>query len=59
MSKLITATAVLQLVEKGLITLDEDVRGKVPSLAKMPILKGFDDSGAPLLEENASLITLR
>jgi CubicO group peptidase (beta-lactamase class C family) len=59
MTKLITATCVLQLVEKGLITLDEDVRPMVPDLAKLQLLKGFDVSGKPILEENTKPITLR
>ncbi|KAB5585231.1 beta-lactamase/transpeptidase-like protein [Coniochaeta sp. 2T2.1] len=58
LSKLISATAVLQLVEKGLITLDEDVRPIVPALAKLQLLKGFEGD-KPILAENTQPITLR
>lgn len=59
MTKIITATAIMQLVEKGLIKLDEDVRPLVPELAKMQILRGFDEDGKPILEDNVKPITLR
>jgi CubicO group peptidase (beta-lactamase class C family) len=59
MSKLITSTCLLQLVEKGLITLDEDLRPRVPQLAQMEILRGFDQAGKPILEPNTQPMTLR
>lgn len=59
MTKIITATAIMQLVEKGLIKLDDDVRPLVPELAKMQILRGFDEDGKPILEDNVKPITLR
>ncbi|ORY62391.1 beta-lactamase/transpeptidase-like protein [Pseudomassariella vexata] len=59
MTKLITATCVLQLVERGLVGIDEDVRPKVPQLAAMQILRGFDDHDQPILEDNTKPITVR
>lgn len=59
MTKLITATSVLQIVEKGVVTLDQDVRQIVPDLAKLQLLQGFDDSGKAILAENTKPITLR
>ncbi|KAH8649912.1 beta-lactamase/transpeptidase-like protein [Xylariales sp. PMI_506] len=46
MTKLATAACMLQLVEKGLITLDEDLRPKVPELGSFQILRGFTDTTA-------------
>jgi CubicO group peptidase (beta-lactamase class C family) len=59
MTKLITATCLLQLVERGLVGLDEDLRPKVPQLAEMQILRGFDPADRPILEDNTTPITLR
>lgn len=59
LSKLPTAICALQLVEKGLIGLDDDVRHIVPRLATISILEGFDDDGTPILKTNTKPITLR
>ncbi|ETS79418.1 hypothetical protein PFICI_09271 [Pestalotiopsis fici W106-1] len=64
MTKLLTTIAALQLVERGLVTLDEDVAASLPSLASQRILKGYDDydesnGGRPLLEPRRNPITLR
>lgn len=59
MTKLLTATCLLQLVEQGVVGLDEDLRPKVPQLADMQILRGFDSTDKPVLEDNISPITLR
>jgi len=56
-TKLVTATALTQLVEKGALSLDEDVRPHLPSVASMQILKGFNDDGKPILEDNTKPIT--
>lgn len=58
-SKLLTSIAALQIVEKGLIGLDEDVCPHLPELAKQPILQGFDDEDKPKLKERKNAITLR
>ncbi|RSL43915.1 hypothetical protein CEP51_016299 [Fusarium floridanum] len=59
MTKIITITCFMQLIERGEIGLDEDVRPRVPELAKMQILCGFDDNDKPILEDNTKLITFR
>jgi CubicO group peptidase (beta-lactamase class C family) len=57
-TKIITATALMQLVERGLVGLDDDVRPHVSQLAEMQVLKGFDGD-KPILENNTKPITLR
>ncbi|KAJ0159880.1 Acyltransferase LovD [Colletotrichum tanaceti] len=59
MTKLVTSTAVMQLVERGLVGLDDDMRTVVPQLARMQILRGFDGDEQPILEDNTTPITLR
>jgi CubicO group peptidase (beta-lactamase class C family) len=49
----------MQLVERGEIGLDDDVRPRIPELAKMQILRGFDENDKPILEDNTKSITLR
>ena len=43
MTKLMTSVAVMQLVERGLVGLDDDVRDLVPELKNIRILQGFED----------------
>ncbi|KAF3761153.1 beta-lactamase/transpeptidase-like protein [Cryphonectria parasitica EP155] len=59
MTKLASAICILQTVERGLVTLDEDVRPRLPFLQEVQILRGFDKAGNPNLEANPSPITLR
>ncbi|KAH8674334.1 beta-lactamase [Xylariales sp. PMI_506] len=59
MTKVITATCLLQLVESGQVTLDEDVRLLVPELAQFKLLKGIDEAGAPIVQDNDKPVTLR
>ncbi|KAK3313120.1 beta-lactamase [Apodospora peruviana] len=60
MTKIFTVTCLMQLVERGLINLDDDdLRKLVPELAQMQILKGFTDDEHPILEDNDKPITLR
>jgi CubicO group peptidase (beta-lactamase class C family) len=58
MTKLLTATSLLQLVSANKITLDEDLRPRLPRLAQLQILTGFDGD-KPLLQDNTHPITLR
>ncbi|KAI1293159.1 beta-lactamase/transpeptidase-like protein [Xylaria venustula] len=46
-------------VEKGLVTLDQNVRDIVPELTDLDVLEGFDDDGAPRLRKCTSPISLR
>ncbi|KAM5342012.1 hypothetical protein ACJ41O_015043 [Fusarium nematophilum] len=59
MTKIITATSVMQVVDKGLIGLDDDVRPLVSELAGAQILRGFNERDQPILEPNSDAITLR
>lgn len=59
-SKLITSIAALQCVERGQVSLDEDVVLILHELKDIPILKGFaKPSGEPILVKSSKTITLR
>ncbi|KAJ5017298.1 hypothetical protein K4K57_009053 [Colletotrichum sp. SAR 10_99] len=59
-TKLLTSIAALQLVERGILALDDsDVSHHVPALAQKPILTGFSPSGAPIEVPRQQPITLR
>ena len=58
-TKLLTSIAALQIVEKGLFGLDDDVASQLPELAEQPIIKGFDDNDKPILEKRKNPITFR
>ncbi|KAJ4422549.1 hypothetical protein N0V82_002777 [Gnomoniopsis sp. IMI 355080] len=59
MTKLASTISVLQIVEKGLVSFDEDLRPKIPFLAQVEIIKGFDNARRkPILEPNTRPITL-
>ena len=59
LTKLSTAVATLIAVDKGLVTLDQNVRAIVPELADLDVLEGFDDDGKPLLRKCTAPISLR
>lgn len=59
LTKIVTTTCLMQLVERGTLNLDDDVRPLIPELAAMQILRGFDADGRPNLEDNVVPITLR
>lgn len=48
MTKLVTAVAITQLVERGVLSLDEDVRKRVPELANIQILKDMKEGSLHL-----------
>ncbi|KZP22310.1 beta-lactamase [Athelia psychrophila] len=60
-TKLMTAVAAMQCVEKGLFSLDspDDVARLLPEYAAPEILTGFDDQGKPILAPAKNRITLR
>lgn len=58
-TKLLTTISALQCVEKGQMTLDEDVTRLVPELKDVDIITGFDQSGKPTLVKAKNKITLR
>ncbi len=59
MTKAITATAAMQLVEKGELELDAPASKVIPYLGEVPVLDGFDDGGQPILRPAKTAITLR
>jgi methyl acetate hydrolase len=59
MTKAITATAALQLVEQEKLSLDEPVSRHLPELATVQVLAGFDSAGKPMLRAPATPITLK
>ena len=59
MTKAVTATAAMQLVEQGRLSLDEPAGEIVPELAAPQVLEGFDAGGTPLLRPARGTITLR
>ncbi len=60
MTKAITSTAAMQLVERGKVTLDEPAAKHLPQLSKLDVLAGFDkNSGKPILRPASKPVTLR
>jgi len=59
MTKAITATAAMQLVERGKLSLDRPAHDVVPELAKARVLEGFDGAGQPRLRAPKGPITLK
>jgi len=59
MTKAITATAAMQLVERGQLHLDAPATDVVPELARAHVLTGFDASGTPQLRAPKRAITLK
>ena len=59
MTKAITGTAVMQLVEQGTLELDHPAGELVPHLGEVEVLGGFDRSGQPITRPPKRPITLR
>jgi len=60
MTKAITSVAVMQLVDRGFVMLDDPAEYHVPALGNARVLTGFDaDTGAPRLREPTSPVTVR
>jgi methyl acetate hydrolase len=59
MTKAITATACMQLVEQGKLQLDQEMGKLLPQLESPKVLVGFDANGAPQLRPTKRAITLR
>ncbi|KAF5332035.1 hypothetical protein D9758_014589 [Tetrapyrgos nigripes] len=58
-TKLMTSIAALQLVEKGLVDLDEDITRVLHEWKDAKILTGFDDDGKPITRLARNKMTLR
>lgn len=59
MTKAITTTAAMQLVEQGRLALDSPAQEIVPDLAHVQVLEGFDAAGTPRLRAPKRPPTLR
>lgn len=59
MTKAVTSVAAMQLVERGLLSLDEPIDPVLPQLARPDLLTGFDPDGKPILQPASKPITLR
>ncbi|KAG2026129.1 hypothetical protein GB937_002277 [Aspergillus fischeri] len=59
LTKIVTAVAVTIVVERGLISLDDDVGKVVPELAAPEVLYGFDEDGKPIINRTQKKLTLR
>ncbi|KAI1430921.1 beta-lactamase/transpeptidase-like protein [Xylaria sp. CBS 124048] len=58
-TKVVTAVAVLQCCERGLLRLDEPIYDILPEFKDIAVLKGFNEDGSPCLEKHTKTITLR
>ncbi|THV08209.1 beta-lactamase [Dendrothele bispora CBS 962.96] len=58
-TKLVTTVAALQLVERGLVDLDEDITRVLHEWKEPKILVGFDEAGQPITRVAKNKITLR
>ena len=59
MTKAITATACMQLIEQGRLRLDQKAGDILPQLASPKVLEGFDADGKPRLRPTKRPITVR
>lgn len=59
MTKALTGTAAMQLVEQGKLTLDSPVSTIIPALGEVEVLEGFDADGQPRTRKPRRAITLR
>jgi len=59
MTKAVTATCAMQLVERGKLSLDAPASDVVPELATKGVLEGFNPAGKPIIRKAKRPITLR
>jgi CubicO group peptidase (beta-lactamase class C family) len=59
MTKAVTGTAAMQLVEKGQISLEQPMGDLLPVIRDAKVLEGFDGDGTPRLRDPKTSITLR
>jgi methyl acetate hydrolase len=59
MTKPITATAAMQLVERGELDLDSPISTWIPSAAELQVLEGIDENDEPILRDPEREVTLR
>jgi CubicO group peptidase (beta-lactamase class C family) len=59
MTKAITGTAAMQLVEQGTLELDQPISKYIPRAAELQVLEGLDEKGEPRLRPPKRQVTLR
>jgi methyl acetate hydrolase len=59
MTKAITSTAAMQLVEQGKLSLEQPIADVLPELSEPQVLEGFDSAGEPRLRPARRPITLQ
>jgi methyl acetate hydrolase len=59
MTKAITATAAMQLIETGRIRLEQPIGEVLPFTRDVQVLEGFDDAGKPRLRAPRQPVTVR
>ncbi|HEX4365448.1 MAG TPA: serine hydrolase domain-containing protein [Rhodopila sp.] len=59
MTKAVTATCAMRLVEQDKLSLDGDIAAVLPELGRTQVLEGFDANGTPRLRAARRAITLR
>jgi methyl acetate hydrolase len=59
MTKPVTGAAAMQLVEKGLIDLEQPIGDILPVVREVKVLEGFDANGTPRLRQPRVPVTLR
>jgi methyl acetate hydrolase len=59
MTKAVTATAAMQLIEAGRIGLEQPIGEILPFARDVQVLEGFDDAGKPRLRAPARAVTVR
>ena len=57
-TKALTGVTVMQLVEEGVLGLDDPAKEYAPEIADIQVLEGFDDAGEPLVRPPQSEITV-
>lgn len=57
-TKAIAGAALMQLVEEGLVSLDDPAREYAPEIGAIEVLEGYDEGGKPRLRKPSSDITL-
>ena len=58
-TKALVGTALMQLVEEGLVSLDDPAKEFTPEIADIQVLDGFKPDGEPILRKPKSDITLK
>jgi CubicO group peptidase (beta-lactamase class C family) len=58
-TKLMTSISCMQLVERGMVSLDEPVYKHIPELESFTVIKKIEQDGTPVEEKHTSPITLR